>query len=97
MPFDFMGVSEFAAMTGRHPRTVRYMVTSGVLLDSGYSILRLKPKRGRVVRRIAIGVPITAIRYTCPDCGKQWDEENTTPAECPSCKSPNVERRQKVA
>ena len=38
MPFEFMGVSEFAAMTGRHPRTLRYMVSSGVLLGCGYSI-----------------------------------------------------------
>jgi rubrerythrin len=93
--FDFVGVAEFGRMTGRHERTVRKMIASGILRDTGYSLVPIPPKRGgRRVGRWAIGVPVSGILYTCPHCGHQWREEDSIPAECPSCQSTDIERRQ---
>ena len=97
MAFEFMGMSEFATMTGRHRTTVRKMIVSGVLVDCGYRVISIPPKNGRrKTGRWAIGVPVAEI-YCCPDCGKQWEDEGKIACECPSCGSKNVERHRKVA
>lgn len=95
MAYEYIGVTEYARLTGRHRNTVLSMIASGVMEQAGYRINRIRPKNGGKVRRIAIGVPVT--QWCCADCGKEWRQDVTTPAECPSCGSSNIERRTKVA
>lgn len=95
MPYDYMGVTEYAAMTGRHRNTVLKMICNRTLVDAGCIVQRIAPKKGFKTRRWSIGIPVT--EWCCADCGKQWRDDNTTPAECPTCGSKNIERRTKVA
>lgn len=56
--FDFMTVTEYAAMTGRTRMAVRKMIYGGSLLQTGHRVVPIPSKTGkRTVNRWAIGVP----------------------------------------
>lgn len=95
MPYDFVDVSEYARLTGRHVQTVHKMIRNRTLVEAGYIVSRVPPKRGHKTRRWSIGIPVT--EWCCADCGHEWRDDAKIPASCPSCNSDKIERRTKVA
>lgn len=61
MPFNYMSVTDFATLTHRSTMGVRKMIYDGILVEVGFSVVGIPPRRktsNRKVLRWAIGVPI---------------------------------------